>query len=396
MIFARKQSTTTYPIQFPMRDSAGALQTGKTVSISISKNGGSFGSASGAVTEIGSSGVYSWAGNATDRNTIGELRVTATATGCDATDFTLNIVAYDPFNEVNANVTQWLGNAVTWESTASRPAVAVTHWNEYAVNSTGIGATNYPVVAVLKAYDSVSLDYDYLLPASGGGGLDAAGVRAAVGLASANLDTQLGTIDTVVDAIKAKTDNLPADPADASDIATEFSTVNSTLATIAGYIDTEIGTLQTSVNDLPTNSELTTALSGLATASALSTVEGKVDTVDGVVDAIKAVTDTIVPLYTAQIEFAKDTANSRDEYTVKWLKNGVPQTSGITTPLIKVTKRDNTDLVAETAMTNVGSGNLIYNEATNRQTAGESYIITVTATIDGTARPFTKVTGRDV
>lgn len=40
---------------------------------------------------------------------------------------------------------------------------------------------------------------------TGGSGLDAAGVRAAVGLASANLDTQLGTIDTVVDSILADT-----------------------------------------------------------------------------------------------------------------------------------------------------------------------------------------------
>lgn len=43
--------------------------------------------------------------------------------------------------------------------------------------------------------------------------LDAAGVRTAVGLASANLDTQLT-------AIKAKTDNLPASPAAVSDIPT--------------------------------------------------------------------------------------------------------------------------------------------------------------------------------
>ncbi len=41
--------------------------------------------------------------------------------------------------------------------------------------------------------------------AGGGGGLDAAGVRAAIGLASANLDTQLATIDTVADAILADT-----------------------------------------------------------------------------------------------------------------------------------------------------------------------------------------------
>ncbi len=38
--------------------------------------------------------------------------------------------------------------------------------------------------------------------------LSAAGVRAAVGLASANLDTQLSNIDTVADSIKAKTDSL--------------------------------------------------------------------------------------------------------------------------------------------------------------------------------------------
>ena len=46
--------------------------------------------------------------------------------------------------------------------------------------------------------------------------LDAAGVRTAVGLATANLDTQLAEIEGETDdiaAIKAKTDNLPASPA---------------------------------------------------------------------------------------------------------------------------------------------------------------------------------------
>jgi len=84
--------------------------------------------------------------------------------------------------------------------------------------------------------------------------LDAAGVRAAIGLASANLDTQLSTIDDFLDtevaAIKAKTDNLPSDPADASDISGAFSTVNSTLGTIAGYLDTEIAAIKAKTDQL--------------------------------------------------------------------------------------------------------------------------------------------------
>lgn len=55
--------------------------------------------------------------------------------------------------------------------------------------------------------------------------IGASDIRAAVGLASANLDTQLSTlagyvgyVDTEVAAIKAKTDNLPASPAAVSDV----------------------------------------------------------------------------------------------------------------------------------------------------------------------------------
>ena len=98
MIQARKISTTTYPIVFFMADSADHVtgKTGLTPTVTISKNGGSFGAASGAVAEI-ANGFYSLAGNATDRNTLGTLAIHASATGADPADIVVQIVKYDPF-----------------------------------------------------------------------------------------------------------------------------------------------------------------------------------------------------------------------------------------------------------------------------------------------------------
>lgn len=123
---------------------------------------------------------------------------------------------------------------------------------------------------------------------------------------NAELATALGTADdavlTQVALVKAKTDNLPADPADASDIASAFGTVNSTLATIAGYIDTEVAALATTLGTpagasvsadiaavkaetasiLTDTAEIGAAGAGLtvlATAAALATVDGNVDSI---------------------------------------------------------------------------------------------------------------------
>lgn len=83
-------------------------------------------------------------------------------------------------------------------------------------------------------------------PSGGGGGLDAAGVRAAIGLASANLDTQLGTIDTVVDSILVDTAEIGAAGAGLTALASA-----SGLATVAGYIDTEVAAIKAKTDNLP-------------------------------------------------------------------------------------------------------------------------------------------------
>lgn len=58
---------------------------------------------------------------------------------------------------------------------------------------------------------------------------------------------------TEVAAIKAKTDNLPSDPADASVVAASFGTVNTTLTTLAGYVDTEVSAIKSKTDLIPAN-----------------------------------------------------------------------------------------------------------------------------------------------
>lgn len=67
----------------------------------------------------------------------------------------------------------------------------------------------------------------------------------------ATLATIAGYIDTEVAAIKAKTDNLPADPADASDIAASFASIASTLSTLSAYVDTEVAAIKAKTDNLP-------------------------------------------------------------------------------------------------------------------------------------------------
>lgn len=114
-------------------------------------------------------------------------------------------------------------------------------------------------------------------------------------------------------------------------------------------------------------------------------------------DAVKYGLTNLGDIYTAKIDLARDNANTRDEYTVTWFKNGIRVTSGITSPTIQVVKRaDGTDLIASTAMTQIGStGSYKYDEATNRITVGEAAVVLVGATIDGSAREYSMPVSRD-
>lgn len=177
-----------------------------------------------------------------------------------------------------------------------------------------LAAVDTEVAAILADTNELQTDWadggrlDLILDtaaAGGGGGLDAAGVRAAIGMSSANLDTQLGTIDTNVDAILVDTAEIGAagaglsaipwnaawdaevqseatDALNAYDPPTNAEMVARTLASadyatataldaVDNYVDTEIAAIQ----------------------SSLSTIDGKIDTVDSNVDAALADTNEL-------------------------------------------------------------------------------------------------------
>jgi len=110
-----------------------------------------------------------------------------------------------------------------------------------AITSTVIA--NDAITAAKIATDAIDAD---ALAASavieigaGSGALDAAGIRAAVGLASANLDTQLSGINS-------KTTNLPSDPADESLIIAATDAIMSRIgAPLGASISADIATKAT-------------------------------------------------------------------------------------------------------------------------------------------------------
>lgn len=127
MGYTIQQSTTTQPLVFLMVDSSDGItgKTGLTVTVTLSKNGGSFGAASGSVSEI-ANGLYKVAGNATDSDTVGPLILHATATGANPTDDCFHVVGYAPLSaNLAANVAQWSGTNVASPATAGYPAVTI-------------------------------------------------------------------------------------------------------------------------------------------------------------------------------------------------------------------------------------------------------------------------------
>jgi hypothetical protein len=215
-----------------------------------------------------------------------------------------------------------------------------------------VGSTDTATVDTWTVTPSGTITY-YLLgtaPSSGSGsGLDAAGVRSALGMSSANLDTQLSTIagyiDTEVGAIKTKTDFLPSATAGASGGVFIAGSNAATTVNFTGNLSGSVGsigaggiTASSIATDAIGAAELasdavTEIQSGLATSSALSTVAGYVDTE---VAAIKSVTD--------KLDTALELDGSVYRYTTNALEQG-PAGGGGGTNITQIEGVDATDQI---------------------------------------------------
>jgi hypothetical protein len=194
----------------------------------------------------------------------------------------------------------------------------------------------------------------------------------------------------------------------AQSITTEFTTRTFSTGAITSADSTPTGTLYVNGTADAATITVTNQATGIYKAAvtlptlALGDVVSIViaATVASISDKAKVWEDSadISDLYHADIHFTRDQTNAADEYEIRWFKNGVRVTSGITVPTIQVIKRaDGTDLIAATTLTQIGStGAYKYTASSSeRLTQGEAGEVVVSATIDSATRTFSRMVGRD-
>jgi len=153
-------------------------------------------------------------------------------------------------------------------------------------------------------------------------------------------------------AIKAKTDNLPSDPADASDIAASFASIAATLSTIAAYIDTEVAAIKAKTDNLPA--------SPAAVGSAMTLA-------DDAITAAKFDETTAFPVVSADsgsTRIARTGADSDTLETISDQIDGVSGGTGTGARSVTITVNDGTSPL-ETAKVRVTQGAETYLGTTN-------------------------------
>lgn len=127
----RQQSSTAYPVQFQMLSTTdGSVMTtlaAGDITVTLSKEGAgttysatAIGGAAGAgvTARDATIGLFEFAGNATDRNTIGTLLIKATATGARG-DTAIAIVEHNPHDLAASILNPPIGSGTDYDVTGS-------------------------------------------------------------------------------------------------------------------------------------------------------------------------------------------------------------------------------------------------------------------------------------
>lgn len=127
------------------------------------------------------------------------------------------------------------------------PAQAETNGDLVAFTFTGTGA----IPATVQVYTSFPQTVDNATNISAIKTVtDAIPNGGALTTLSTKIDTIDDFLDTEIAAIKAKTDNLPSDPADASDVAAAVAAVSAKIDTVDDFLDTEIAAIKAKTDSL--------------------------------------------------------------------------------------------------------------------------------------------------
>ena len=172
--------------------------TGATLTVTLSKNGAAFAAAGASVTER-TSGWYQIALTTTDADTLGDLVVRATGSGCDDAERILQV-------EV--------------DGLPSVSAIADGVWDEAISGHLAGGSTGSSLNAAGSAGDPWATTVPGAYGAGTAGKILGDNLNATVSsrASQTSLDTVDDLLDTEVAAIKAKTDLIPASPAAVGDI----------------------------------------------------------------------------------------------------------------------------------------------------------------------------------
>lgn len=218
---------------------------------------------------------------------------------------------------------------------------------------------------------------------------------------AATLPTDIGgTYDPATDSLEAIRDTAPLGTVmrgtDGAYTGTPptVEQIQSGLATAAGQVtaDGKLDAIQAKTDNIPASP----AATGDAMTLAPNAITAATIAAGAIADAaLAADMDT----YGARVEIIDDdgAGTPADRYCVTWLRNMEMLTTGVTEPTIRVVAlADGTDLVAETALDAVDdTGAYQYVETANRIVDGAAYMVLVTATIAAATRTWPHFIGRD-